>query len=134
MAWLKKARFSLLLGLLLLFLFSLPACFVSYASETTYKITAAELTQLETNLSRLEQNSKRKQTLLENQSEQLKKLNAQLVQSLRLNEETRNSLQIAEESLRECEAEAKRKAAIKDRQRNTWAALAIGALAWAVIK
>ena len=134
MAWLKKARFSLLLGLLLLFLFSLPACSVSYASETTYKITAAELTQLEMNLSRLEENSRSKQTLLENQSEQLKKLNAQLLQSLRLNEETRNLLQIAEESLKEYEAEAKRKAAIKDRQRNTWAALAIGALAWAIAK
>lgn len=134
MAWLKKARFSLLLGLLLLFLFSLPACFVSYASETTYKITAAELTQLEMNLSQLEENSKHKQTLLENQSEQLKRLNAQLLQSLRLNEETRNSLQTAEESLKEYEQEAKRKAAIKDRQRNTWAALAIGALAWAIAK
>ena len=134
MRWLKKARFSLLLGLLLLFLFSLPACSVSYAAEATYKITAAELTQLETNLSQLAENSKRKQTLLESQSEQLKRLNAQLKASLRLNEETQNSLQIAEESLREYEAEAKRKAAIKDRQRNTWAAIAIGALAWAIAK
>ena len=134
MRWLKSLKYACMFGFCLLLLLLFPSCTPAYASETKYTITAAELTQLEMNLSRLEENSKHKQTLLENQSEQLKKLNAQLVQSLRLNEETRNSLQTAEESLREYEAEAKRKAAIKDRQRNTWAALAIGALAWAIVK
>ena len=111
----------------------LPSC-GSPAFARTYQVTEAELTALEQNLQTLSEHSKSKQALLEEQSKQLQALNEQLKQSLAQNEETRNSLQIAEESLKEYEAEAKRKAAIKDRQRNTWAALAIGAVVWALVK
>ncbi len=134
MRWLKSLKYACMFGFCLLLLLLFPSCTPAYAAAGTYQITAAELTQLEANLSRLEANSKSKQALLTEQSEQLRKLNEQLAKSLRLNAETSQSLQTAEESLREYEAEAKRKAAIKDRQRNTWAALAIGALAWALVK
>ncbi len=133
MRWLKSLKYACMFGFCLLLLLLFPSCTPAYAAGT-YTITAAELTQLEANLSRLEENSRSKQALLQTQSEQLRKLNEQLAKSLRLNEETRNSLRTAEESLREYEAEAKRKQAIKDRQRNTWAAAFFGALVWAVVK
>ncbi len=130
--WLKSLKYACMFGFCLLLLLLFPSCTPAYASE--YVITAEQLTRLETNLKQLETNSKRKQTLLESQSEQLKRLNERLKQSLQSNEETQKLLQNAEESLKQYEAEQQRKAAIKDRQRNAWAAAAGIALAWACVK
>ncbi len=127
----KKICFGLLCLALSLAFALLPSC---GSTVYAYRITEAELTTLEQNLQTLAEHSKSKQKLLDEQSKQLQALNEQLRQSLIQNEETQNSLQTAEESLREYEAEAKRKAAIKDRQRNTWAAVAACALLWAAVK
>ncbi len=132
--WRKRLKYALLFGFCLLLLLLFPSCTPAYAAAETYTITAEQLTRLETNLKQLETNSQRKQTLLESQSEQLKRLNERLKQSLQSNEETQKLLQNAEESLKQYEAEQQRKAAIKDRQRNAWAAAAGIALAWAVVK
>lgn len=131
--WRKRLKYALLFGFCLLLLLLFPSCTPAYAAGT-YTITAEQLTRLETNLKQLETNSQRKQTLLESQSDELKRLNERLKQSLQSNEETQKLLQNAEESLKTYEAEQQRKAAIKDRQRNAWAAAAGIALAWACVK
>ena len=111
----------------------LPSC-GSPAIAQTYQVTEAELTALEQNLQTLSEHSKSKQALLEEQSKQLQALNEQLRQSLTQNEKTRNSLKAAEASLREYAEEAKRKEAVKNRQRNLWIVIAGIATAWAVCK
>ena len=111
----------------------LPSC-GSPAYARTYQVTEAELTALEQNLQTLAEHSKSKQAFLEEQSKQLQILNEQLRQSLTQNEKTQSSLKAAEASLREYAKEVKHKEAVKNRQRNTWAAVAIGAVVWACVK
>ena len=134
MRWLNHPKLLWSAFVLLLFCLLLPSCYPPVACAKTYQITEQELTQLEQNLARLEQNSKSKQALLQTQSKKLKKLEELLNQSLKQNEETQNSLANAEESLKQYEQEMKHKQAVKERQRNLWIALAGIATAWAVSK
>ena len=134
MRWLKHRKLLLSAFALLLLCLLLPSCYPPVACAKTYQITEQELTQLETNLARLEQNSKSKQALLQTQSEKLKKLAELLNQSLKQNEETQNSLANAEESLKRYEQEQKHKQAVKERQRNVWIVIAGIATAWAIVK
>ena len=134
MRWLKHRKLLLSAFALLLLCLLLPSCYPPVACAKTYQITEAELTTLEQNLARLEQNSKSKQALLQTQSEKLKKLEELLNQSLQQNEETQNSLANAEASLKQYEQEQKHKQAVKERQRNVWIAIAGIATAWAIVK
>lgn len=133
MRWLNHPKLLWSAFALLLFCLLLPSCYPP-AYAKTYQVTEEELTALEQNLQTLAEHSESKQKLLEEQSKQLKALNEQLTQSLSQNEKTKQSLQSAEESLQKYAEEMKRKEAVKNRQRNTWAAVAIGAIAWAVCK
>ena len=119
-------------------LFLLPSLFgSSVQAEVMYQISEPELTQLEMNLTTLEQHSKDKSILLDKQAkqlneaqEQLKIANEQIKKSQALNEQTQNSLKIARESFNEYEKEAERKVKIKTKQRNMWiivGAVAVGA-------
>ena len=106
-------------------------------AERVYTISETELTQLEMNLTTLEQHSKDKSILLDKQAkqlneaqEQLKIANEQIKKSQELNERTQNSLERANQYLKEYEKEAERKIRIKTRQRNMWiviSAVAAGA-------
>lgn len=119
-------------------LFLLPSLVgSSVQAEVMYQISEPELTQLEMNLTTLEQHSKDKSILLDKQAkqlneaqEQLKIANEQIKKSQALNEQTQNSLKIARESFNEYEKEAERKVKIKTKQRNMWiivSAVAVGA-------
>ena len=109
-------------------LFLLPSLVgSSVQAEVMYQISEPELTQLEMNLTTLEQHSKSKQILLDKQAkqlneaqEQLKIANEQIKKSQALNEQTQNSLERANQYLNEYEKEAERKIRIKTRQRNLW--------------
>lgn len=130
--WSKNLKYACMFGFCLLLLLLFPSCTPAYASE--YRITEAELTRLESNLQKLAEHSQSKQKLLNRQSEQLQALNEQLQKSLKQNEETQTLLQTANESLQQYEQEVKRKQAIKDRQRDVWAAVACLAVTWAIVK
>ena len=119
-------------------LFLLPSLVgSSVQAEVMYQISEPELTQLEMNLTTLEQHSKDKSILLDKQAkqlneaqEQLKIANEQIKKSQELNEQTQNSLAKANQYLKEYEREAERKIRIKTRQRNMWiiiSAVAVGA-------
>ena len=109
----------------------------SVQAEVMYQISEPELTQLEMNLTTLEQHSKDKSILLDKQAkqlneaqEQLKIANEQIGKSQELNEQMQNSLEKANQYLKEYEREAERKIRIKTRQRNMWiiiSAVAVGA-------
>lgn len=109
-------------------LFLLPSLVgSSMQAEVMYQISEPELTQLEMNLTTLEQHSKDKSILLDKQAkqlneaqEQLKIANEQIKKSQALNEQTQNSLERANQYLNEYEKEAERKIRIKTRQRNLW--------------
>lgn len=109
-------------------LFLLPSLVgSSVQAEVMYQISEPELTQLEMNLTTLEQHSKDKSILLDKQAkqlneaqEQLKIANEQIKKSQALNEQTQNSLERANQYLNEYEKEAERKIRIKTRQRNLW--------------
>ena len=133
MRWLNHRKPLLSAFALLLFCLLLPSCYPP-AYAMTYQVTEAELTALEQNLQTLAEHSKSKQALLEEQSKQLRVLNEQLKQSLAQNEKTQSSLKAAETSLQKYAEEVKHKDAVKNRQRNTWAAVAIGAVVWAITK
>lgn len=109
-------------------LFLLPSLVgSSVQAEVMYQISEPELTQLEVNLTTLEQHSRDKSILLDKQAkqlneaqEQLKIANEQIKKSQALNEQTQNSLERANQYLKEYEKEAERKIRIKTRQRNLW--------------
>ena len=109
-------------------LFLLPSLVgSSVQAEVMYQISEMELTQLEMNLTALEQHSRDKSILLDKQAkqlneaqEQLKIANEQIKKSQALNEQTQNSLERANQYLNEYEKEAERKIRIKTRQRNLW--------------
>lgn len=109
-------------------LFLLPSLVGSpVRAERVYTISETELTQLEMNLTTLEQHSRDKSILLDKQAkqlneaqEQLKIANEQIKKSQALNEQTQNSLERANQYLKEYEKEAERKIRIKTRQRNLW--------------
>lgn len=109
-------------------LFLLPSLVgSSVQAEVMYQISEPELTQLEMNLTALEQHSRDKSILLDKQAkqlneaqEQLKIANEQIKKSQALNEQTQNSLERANQYLKEYEKEAERKIRIKTRQRNLW--------------
>lgn len=119
-------------------LFLLPSLVgSSVQAEVMYQISEPELTQLEMNLTTLEQHSRDKSILLDKQAkqlneaqEQLRIANEQIKKSQALNEQTQNSLERANQYLKEYEKEAERKIRIKTRQRNMWiviSAVAVGA-------
>lgn len=109
-------------------LFLLPSLVgSSVQAEVMYQISEPELTQLEMNLTTLEQHSKDKSILLDKQAkqlneaqEQLKIANEQIKKSQTLNKQTQNSLERANQYLKEYEKEAERKIRVKTRQRNLW--------------
>lgn len=121
-------------------LFLLPSLVgSSVQAEVMYQISEPELTQLEMNLTTLEQHSKDKSILLDKQAkqlneaqEQLKIANEQIKKSQELNERTQNSLKIARESFNKYEREAERKIKIKTRQRNMWIAATVVAVGAAI--
>ncbi len=133
MKWLNHPKLLWSAFALLLFCLFLPSCYPP-AYAKTYQMTETELTTLERHLETLAQNSKSKEESLQTLQKQLQTASERLQTLSTSNEKMQNSLKAAEESLRKYEAEAKRKAAIKDRQRNTWAAVAVGALLWACVK
>ena len=104
-------------------------------AEEMYQISESELTRLEVNLNQLEKNNETKQQLLTEQKTQLTEANQQLetvkkelIASKNLNEATQKSLERANQSLKQFEAEAKRKIRVKTRQRNLWIAISGGLL------
>lgn len=132
--WIRK---KLILSVALLFFWLFPSLYGSRAqAERVYMISETELTQLEMNLTTLEQHSKDKQILLDKQAkqlneaqEQLKIANKQIGKSQELNEQMQNSLEKANQYLKEYERETEREVKIKTRQRNFWifvSAVAVG--------
>lgn len=121
-------------------LFLLPSLVgSSVQAEVMYQISEPELTQLEMNLTTLEQHSKDKSILLDKQAkqlneaqEQLKIANEQIKKSQALNEQTQNSLERANQYLNEYEKEAERKIRIKTRQRNIWITATVVAVGAAI--
>lgn len=121
-------------------LFLLPSLVgSSVQAEVMYQISEPELTQLEMNLTTLEQHSKDKSILLDKQAKQLneaqehlKIANEQIKKSQALNEQTQNSLAKANQYLKEYEREAERKIKIKTRQRNIWIAATVVAVGAAI--
>lgn len=133
-----KIRKGLALSAVLLSLWLSPLLSGSpVRAERVNTISETELTQLEMNLTMLEQHSKDKSILLDKQAkqlneaqEQLKIANEQIKKSQTLNEQMQNSLEKANQYLKEYEREAERKIRIKTRQRNMWiiiSAVAVGA-------
>lgn len=100
-----------------------------------YQISESELTTLEQDLNQLAKNNETKQQLLTEQKTQLTEANRQLetaqkelTASKSLNAQTQKSLERANQSLKQFEAEAKRKIRVKTRQRNLWIAISGGLL------
>lgn len=133
-----KIRKGLILSAVLLSLWLSPLLSGSHVqAETPYTISETELTQLEMNLTTLEQHSRDKSILLDKQAkqlneaqEQLKIANKQIKKSQALNEQMQNSLERANQYLKAYEKEAERKVRIKIRQRNMWiviSTVAVGA-------
>lgn len=123
-----KIKKGLILSAVLLSFWLSPLLSGSRAqAERVYMISETELTQLEMNLTTLEQHSRDKSILLDKQAKQLneaqkqlKIANEQIGKSQELNEQTQNSLEKANQYLKEYEKEAERKIRIKTRQRNLW--------------
>lgn len=121
-------------------LFLLPSLVgSSVQAEVMYQISEPELTQLEMNLTTLEQHSKDKSILLDKQAkqlneaqEQLKIANEQIRKSQELNERTQNSLEKANQYLKEYEKKVERKIKIKTRQRNMWIVISVVAVGAAI--
>lgn len=121
-------------------LFLLPSLVgSSVQAEVMYQISKPELTQLEMNLTTLEQHSRDKSILLDKQAkqlneaqEQLRIANEQIKKSQALNEQTQNSLERANQYLKEYEREAERKIKIKTRQRNLWIVISVVAVGAAI--
>lgn len=133
-----KIRKGIILSAVLLPLWLSPLfCGSPVRAEVQCTISETELTQLEQNLTTLEQHSKDKKILLDKQAkqlneaqEQLKIANEQIGKSQELNEQMQNSLEKANQYLKEYERAAERKVKIKTRQRNMWiviSAVAVGA-------
>lgn len=121
--WIRK---KLILSEALLFFWLFPSLYGSHAqAEAQYTISEMELTQLEQNLTTLEQHSKDKSILLDKQAKQIKK-------SQELNEQMQNSLEKANQYLKEYEREAERKIRIKARQRNMWIVISVVAVGAAI--
>ena len=130
--------------LLLLFLSLLLCWWLFLAPGTcsasgTYQITEAELTRLETNLSRLEQLSSTQKTELTRLQEQLTKseqelalLKSQLATSSTQLTQAQNSLQTANELLKQYADEEKKKRLKIKAQRNTYFTLMVAATIAAV--
>lgn len=121
-------------------LFLLPSLVgSSVQAEVMYQISEPELTQLEQNLTTLQNHSEQKQILLNEQAKQLNEaqkqleiVNEQLKKSQELNEQTQNSLERADQFLKEYEREAERKVKIKTRQRNFWIVISVVAVGSAI--
>ncbi len=140
MKWLHHAKPSRSAFALALCCLLLPSCYISVHAET-YQLTETELTALETNLQTLKTHNQERQkalteqeALLNQQQTEIEKLQKEIETSKTANEETKKSLAKANEYLSKLEQEEKHKLQVKTRQRNTWAAIAIGTLAWAIIK
>lgn len=130
--------------LLLLFLSCLLAWWllgspVTCSASGTYQITEEELTQLETNLRKLEQISSTQKTELTRLQEQLTKseqelalLKSQLATSSTQLTQAQNSLQTANKLLQEFAQEEKNKRLKIKAQRNTYFTLLVAATAFAV--
>ncbi len=124
----KKLLFYSLLSLFL----SVPFSF-SVRAEAQYTIYESELLQLEQSLTTLENHSREKQRLLNEQAKQLEEaqkqlaiVNEQLQKSKEWNKMTLNSLENANQSLAQYEKEAARKIKIKARQRDIWILISAG--------
>lgn len=121
-------RKGLILSAVLLSLWLSPSLSgSSVQARQAFTIYDTELTQLEMNLTTLEQHSKDKSILLDKQAkqlneaqEQLKIANEQIKKSQTLNKQTQNSLERVNQYLKEYEKEAERKIRVKTRQRNLW--------------
>lgn len=114
------------------FLFCLSVGSSSQAEEM-YQISESELTQLETNLDKLETSNENKQALLTEQKTQLETAEKELTESKKLNVEMQKSLESANQSLKELEDEAKKDIETKTRQRNLWIGIS-GCLLYALSK
>lgn len=132
----KKLLLLLLSLLFCSWLFSAPA---TCSASGTYQITEAELTRLETNLSRLEQISRTQKTeltrlrqQLAQSQEQLQMLKAQLNTSAEQLTTAQNSLQTANELLDKFAQEEKNKRLKIKAQRNTYFTLMVAATIAAV--
>lgn len=100
----------------------------SSQAETMYQISESELTQLETNLDKLETSNTNKQALLTEQKKQLETARKELTESKKTNAATLKLLESANQSLQQLEDEAKGKIEVKTRQRNLWIAISGGLL------
>lgn len=105
----------------------------SVRAEAQYTIYESELLQLEQSLTTLENHSREKQRLLNEQAKQLEEaqkqlaiVNEQLQKSKEWNKMTLNSLENANQSLAQYEKEVARKIKIKARQRNLWILISAG--------
>ena len=135
-----KIKKGLILSAVLLSFWLSPLLSGSRAqAERVYMISETELTQLEMNLTTLEQHSRDKSILLDKQAkqlneaqEQLKIANEQIKKSQELNEQMQNSLEKANQYLKEYEREAERKIRIKARQRNMWIVISVVAVGAAI--
>lgn len=135
-----KIRKELILSAVLLSVWLSPLfCGSSVRAERVYTISETELTQLEQNLTTLQNHSEQKQILLNEQAKQLNEaqkqleiVNEQLKKSQELNEQTQNSLERADQFLKEYEREAERKVKIKTRQRNFWIVISVVAVGSAI--
>ena len=135
-----KIKKGLILSAVLLSFWLSPLLSGSRAqAERVYMISETELTQLEMNLTTLEQHSRDKSILLDKQAKQLneaqkqlKIANEQIGKSQELNEQTQNSLEKANQYLKEYEREAERKIRIKARQRNMWIVISVVAVGAAI--
>jgi septal ring factor EnvC (AmiA/AmiB activator) len=129
----------LLLALSLLFCYWLVSGSTTVYASEMYQITEAELSQLETNLSRLEQISSTQKTeltrlrqQLAQSQEQLQMLKAQLNTSAEQLTTAQNSLDSANKLLQEFAQEEKNKRLRIKAQRNTYFVLMVAAAVAAV--
>lgn len=115
---------GILYTLLLACCFSPPV--TGWAEEPTYQITAAQLTQLESIFQQL-------RTAQTEQEQQIETLRIQLTESETAIRQSQDSLQKANQSLQESAEEAKRTHDRLERQRDTWASMAVLILGVAVM-
>ena len=134
-----RTKKLLLLLLSLLFCWWLLSASATCSASGTYQITEAELTQLETNLRKLEQLSSTQKTELTRLQEQLTKseqelalLKSQLATSSTQLTQAQNSLQTANELLDKFVQEEKKKRLKIKAQRNTYFTLMVAATIAAV--
>ena len=134
-----RTKKLLLLLLSLLFCWWLFSASATCSASGTYQITEEELTQLETNLRKLEQLSSTQKTELTRLQEQLTKseqelalLKSQLATSSTQLTQAQNSLQTANELLDKFAQEEKKKRLKIKAQRNTYFTLMVAATIAAV--